>query len=87
MITYWVQVTKEVFPFLPPSTYKFVFSTHSVLYSGNKEEQIIQIITYSQGLHSVCVCVGGGMWKQMKNTKTNKKTAYCDKQHYKNNTQ
>lgn len=58
MITYWAQVTKEVYPFLPPLTYKFVLSTHSVLYSGNKDEKIIQISLFSRTSQCVCACGG-----------------------------
>ena len=49
---------KRSFSLLPPLTYTSVLSTHSVLYSGNNDEQIIQIRAYSQGPHSVCVWGG-----------------------------
>lgn len=44
---------KRGFSLLPPLTHTSVLSTHSVLYSGNNDEQIIQIRAYSQGPHSV----------------------------------
>lgn len=45
---------KRGFSLLPPLTHASVLSTHSVLYSGNNDEQMIQIRAYSQGPQSVC---------------------------------